>query len=129
MIVGIGNDIVEISRFETIVERESVLHKMFSEREVILGGKRPSFFAGSFAVKESLSKAFGTGIRGFRLNEIEVLRDDMGKPYVELQGRAKELAVALGIDSIYVSISDTKQLAAAVAVAEAKETRDGNGGN
>ncbi len=129
MIVGIGNDIVEISRFETIVERESVLHKMFSEREVILGGKRPSFFAGSFAVKESVSKAFGTGIRGFRLNEIEVLRDDMGKPYVELQGRAKELAVALGIDSIYVSISDTKQLAAAVAVAEAKETRDGNGGN
>ena len=129
MIVGIGNDIVEISRFETIVERESVLHKMFSEREVILGGKRHSFFAGSFAVKESVSKAFGTGIRGFRLNEIEVLRDDMGKPYVELQGRAKELAVALGIDSIYVSISDTKQLAAAVAVAEAKETRDGNGGN
>ena len=129
MIVGIGNDIVEISSFETIVERESVLHKMFSEREVILGGKRPSFFAGSFAVKESVSKAFGTGIRGFRLNEIEVLRDDMGKPYVELQGRAKELAVALGIDSIYVSISDTKQLAAAVAVAEAKETRDGNGGN
>ena len=129
MIVGIGNDIVEISRFETIVERESVLRKMFSEREVILGGKRPSFFAGSFAVKESVSKAFGTGIRGFRLNEIEVLRDDMGKPYVELQGRAKELAVALGIDSIYVSISDTKQLAAAVAVAEAKETRDGNGGN
>ena len=129
MIVGIGNDIVEISRFETIVERESVLHKMFSEREVILGGKRPSFFAGSFAVKESVSKAFGTGIRGFRLNEIEVLRDDMGKPYVELQGMAKELAVALGIDSIYVSISDTKQLAAAVAVAEAKETRDGNGGN
>ena len=129
MIVGIGNDIVEISRFETIVERESVLHKMFSEREVILGGKRPSFFAGSFAVKESVSKAFGTGIRGFRLNEIEVLRDDMGKPYVELQGRAKELAVALGIDSIFVSISDTKQLAAAVAVAEAKETRDGNGGN
>ena len=129
MIVGIGNDIVEISRFETIVERESVLHKMFSEREVILGGERPSFFAGSFAVKESVSKAFGTGIRGFRLNEIEVLRDDMGKPYVELQGRAKELAVALGIDSIYVSISDTKQLAAAVAVAEAKETRDGNGGN
>ena len=129
MIVGIGNDIVEISRFETIVERESVLHKMFSEREVILGGKRPSFFAGSFAVKESVSKAFGTGIRGFRLNEIEVLRDDMGKPYVELQGRAKELAVARGIDSIYVSISDTKQLAAAVAVAEAKETRDGNGGN
>lgn len=129
MIVGIGNDIVEISRFETIVERESVLYKMFSEREVVLGGKRPSFFAGSFAVKESVSKAFGTGIRGFRLNEIEVLRDALGKPYVELQGRAKELAVALGIDSIYVSISDTKQMAAAVAVAEAKESRDGNGGN
>ncbi|MCI8670250.1 MAG: holo-ACP synthase [Lachnospiraceae bacterium] len=128
MIVGIGNDIVEINRFESIVERKSVLYKMFSEREVILGGKRPSFFAGSFAVKESVSKAFGTGIRGFRLNEIEVLRDELGKPYVELWGRAKELAEILGIDSIYVSISDTKQLVAAVAVAEAKESRDGNGG-
>ena len=116
MIVGIGNDIVEINRFESIVERKSVLYKMFSEREVILGGKRPSFFAGSFAVKESVSKAFGTGIRGFRLNEIEVLRDELGKPYVELWGRAKELAEILGIDSIYVSISDTKQLVAAVAV-------------
>lgn len=128
MIVGIGNDIVEISRFETIMERESVLHKMFSEREVALGGKRPSFFAGSFAVKESVSKAFGTGIRGFRLCEIEVLRDEMGKPFVELQGRAKELASALGIENIYVSISDTKELASAVAVAEAGDFHNGNGG-
>lgn len=128
MIVGIGNDIVEIQRFETIMERESVLHKMFSEREVVLGGKRPSFFAGNFAVKESVSKAFGTGIRGFRLCEIEVLRDEMGKPYVELCGKAKELAEGIGIDCIHVSISDTKQLVMAVAVAEAKESRNGNGG-
>ncbi len=127
MIVGIGNDIVEIERFETIMEREFILYKMFSEREVALAGKRPSFFAGNFAVKESVSKAFGTGIRGFRLHEIEVLRDELGKPYVELSGKAKELAEQLKIHRIYVSISDTKQLVMATAVAETIESYGGNG--
>lgn len=126
MVVGIGNDIVEIKRFETIMEKEYVLHKMFSEREVALAKKRPSFFAGNFAVKESVAKAFGTGIRGFQLKEIEVLRDEWGKPYVEFSGRAKELAERLQIQNIYVSISDTKQLVIATAVAES--TDSGNGG-
>lgn len=124
MIFGIGNDIVEIERFENLLEREHVLCKMFSEREIELSGKRPSFFAGNFAVKESVSKAFGTGIRGFRLNEIEVLRDELGKPYVELNGNAKKIAQNLGIYCIHVSISDTKQLVMAMAVAESKKIHE-----
>ena len=48
--------------------------------------------ASNFAVKEAVSKVFGTGIRNFSLLDIEVLRDPLGKPYVNLYGAAKDIA-------------------------------------
>ena len=48
--------------------------------------------AGHWAVKEAFSKAVKTGVRDFSLNEISVLRDELGAPYLELTGKAKELA-------------------------------------
>ena len=55
------------------------------ERELI--GGHPQKAAGNFAVKEAISKVFGTGVRGFGLKDIEVLRDPRGKPYVILYER------------------------------------------
>lgn len=118
MVVGIGNDVVEIHRFEKM--KESFINKMFTEREVSAANGRPSFFAANFSVKESVSKAFGTGIRGFCLKDIEVLRDELGKPYVELYGGAKDIAREKNIDRILVSITDTKDLVMTMAVAEGK---------
>lgn len=118
MIIGIGNDLIEISRFENIKNKQGFTDRYFTEREVCASKERPSFFAANFSVKESVSKVFGTGIRGFSLKEIEVLRDELGKPYVNLYGRAEELAKKLGIRKIHVSITDTRELVMTMAVGE-----------
>ena len=55
---------------------------------------------------------------GFKIREIEVLRDELGKPYVNLYGSAKLKQEELGIKAFFVSISDTKEYVSAVAVAE-----------
>ena len=52
--------------------------------------------AGNFAVKEAVAKVFGTGFRTFGPREIEVLRDELGKPHVMLYGKAEETAKRLG---------------------------------
>lgn len=53
-----------------------------------------SRLAGDFAVKEAVSKVFGTGFRGFGLLDIEVLRDELGKPWVRLHGEQRNLRTA-----------------------------------
>ncbi len=121
MIVGIGNDIISINRFNNISER--FIHEVYTEREVNAANGHPSFFAANFSVKESVSKAFGTGIRGFKVKEIEVLRDELGKPYVIIHGKAKELSERLGITRIFVSISDTNDLVMTMAVAEGGQSK------
>lgn len=88
MIFGIGTDIIEIERIETAIKRNTkFLEKMFTEREIELFKDRNfknETIAGSFCVKEAVSKALGTGIRGFAFKDIEVLRDSLGKPEVIL---------------------------------------------
>lgn len=86
-------------------------------REASFSEKR---LAGDFAVKEAVSKAFGTGVSGFELFEIEVLRNERGAPYVRLSGQAAALADSLGIGRIHVSISDTETYVTAFAVAECR---------
>ena len=79
--------------------------------------------AGDFACKEAVAKCFGTGFRGFRPIDVEVLRDELGKPYIVLHGGARTLFEELGGRSIQVSISDTKELVIALAILEGA---DGN---
>lgn len=116
MIIGIGTDIIKIERIKKACEREAFLRHVYTEKEKEIC-KSPAMFAGNFAVKEAVSKTFGTGL-AFKVNEIEVLRDEKGKPYVELYGKAKEIAKEKAIKSIYVSISDEDDVAVAFAVAE-----------
>lgn len=82
----------------------------------------PATIAASFAAKEAFSKALGTGIRGFALAEVSVLRDSLGAPYFALSGRAARLAEERGL-RFSVSLSHTEDLAAAFVVAwrEGKE--------
>ena len=95
MIIGIGTDIIEIQRIEDVLKRTpSFLNKAFTEEEIILfnkKGMRSETIAGNFAVKEAVSKALGTGIRGFGLKDIEVLRDDLGKPIVIISQTIKDI--------------------------------------
>jgi holo-[acyl-carrier protein] synthase len=118
MIIGIGIDLIEVERVKKACEKEAFLTRSFTSEERLCFESHPERAAGNFAVKEAVSKVMGTGFRGMSLNEIEVLRDDLGKPYIRLYGRALERAQRLGIERWHVSISNTKTLATAYVIGE-----------
>lgn len=119
MIVGIGTDLIEIQRVAKACEKPAFLEKYFTEQERSLIALDVRKAASNFAVKEAVSKMFGTGFREITPEEIEVLRDDQGCPYVNIYGRTKELAKKRGLTKIHVSISNTAKYANAFVVGEA----------
>ncbi|MCI1959223.1 MAG: holo-ACP synthase [Clostridia bacterium] len=120
MIKGVGTDIIEIKRIEKAVKKDAFLKKCYTENEIKNFGKSTfaQSAAGVFAAKEAVSKAFGTGFRYFSANDIEILKDEMGKPIVNLSEKASDTAKELGIKKIYISISHCNEYAVAFAVAE-----------
>lgn len=118
MILGIGMDMIEVQRVKKACEKEAFLTRCFTKKEQDMIASNQEKAAGNFASKEAVSKVFGTGFRGIQLTEIEVLRDEWGKPYVTLYGRAKELAQKQGILCIHITITNTKEYAAAYAIGE-----------
>lgn len=118
MIIGIGTDLIEIERIKKACEKEAFLSRIYTEKERRQAGGSMSRLAGNFAVKEAVSKVFGTGFRSCSPGEIEVLRDELGKPCVTLYGEARVLAERLQIHRIHVSITNTATHAAAFAVGE-----------
>ena len=73
MIIGIGNDLIEIDRVAKACEKEAFLVRSYTDKEIQCFRDKPSSLAGNFAVKEAVSKCFGTGFRSFGLTDIEVL--------------------------------------------------------
>ena len=122
----IGTDICEISRIRKSAQKESFLRHVFSEEELsFLRIKRdpaPSM-AANWAAKEAFAKALGTGVRGFELRDVSVLRDELGAPYFKLSGKAAEIADSLGLTPI-VSLSHSDEYAVAFVVCEQKEGGD-----
>lgn len=118
MVSGIGIDLIEIERVAKACEREGFLKRCFTDDEINLIGERWAKAAGNFVVKEAVAKMFGTGFRGISLKEIEVLRNEIGKPYVNLYGKAAELAREQNITTIHVSITNTKEYANAFVIGE-----------
>ncbi len=84
MVLGIGIDIIEIARVEKACKRDAFLERCYTEAEIQQVRHNPASLAGNFAVKEAVAKVLGTGFRGFGPNSIEVLRDELGRPYVNL---------------------------------------------
>jgi len=121
MIIGIGTDIIEINRIEKVMMRtSSFLEKSFTYNEIEyfkLKGFKGNVIAGNFAAKEAISKALGTGFRGFGLKDIEVLRDELGKPVVNLSYKIYKL-LDIKEFNMHVSISHSKENAIAYAVME-----------
>lgn len=120
MIIGIGTDLIEVERVAKAYERQSFRNEIFTEKEQDIIGTRMQRAAGNFAVKEAVAKAFGTGFRAMRPKEIEVLREESGKPYVILHDNAEKMQNQQGVERIHVSISNTKEYAVAYVVLEGK---------
>ena len=124
MIIGIGTDIIEIERIEIAVKRtKGFINKLFTENEINIfesRGFKSEVIAGNFAAKEAVSKALGTGFRGFGVKDIEILRDELGKPVVNLNSNVYEILKRKDVN-IHLSISHTRTSAIAYAVMEVVE--------
>jgi len=118
--VNVGIDIIEIDRIKRSIKNPRFLSRIFSPSELKYFSQRcfnPSTIAGNFCVKEAFAKAMGTGIRGFSFNEISVLRDYMGTPYISLSGKAKEtLKSKITGSNMAVSISHSKNMATGIVI-------------
>ncbi len=127
MIVGIGTDLIEVERIEGSVRRfgEPFLHRIYTPAEIAYCQARKSSaesLAARFAAKEAGAKALGTGIsRGVGWREFEVHRLPGRAPELRLHGRAAEIAAALGITRLSLSLTHTRGLAMAVVIAERAE--------
>lgn len=123
-IVGIGTDLAQIERFRKFLEPENkVLERIFTvgERDYALKKHDPaSHFAARFAAKEAFLKALGTGLRdGLAWQQIEVVRDDLGCPSLQLSGMAAEKMRSKGGNHVYLSYSHDGNYAVATVVLEA----------
>lgn len=122
MIIGIGTDVIEIERIKKAIQKtDTFFEKIYTTREKAYYRekyKRVETLAGLFAAKEAISKALGTGFRGFSASDIEIIPNELGKPEAYLYGEAKVIANRLEICKIHVSISHCKAYATAFAIAE-----------
>ena len=121
MIIGIGTDIIEISRFKNL--SPNFINKIFTPNEInYLSQKKLESTAGIFAAKEAVIKAFGASInKKFFLRDlknIEVLHDKKNAPIIKLNNRALDLSKQINIKKINISISHSKNLAIAFAILE-----------
>jgi len=131
MIIGLGTDIVQISRFTD--HSESHLGRL--AKRILADSEWPAwqllsmhprqqmarFLAKRFAAKEAAAKALGTGIaKGVRLDELAVGHDALGKPLLLLSGAARERARQLGVEFCHLSIADERDYACATVILEGR---------
>ena len=120
MIIGIGNDIIEIERIEKAILKEGFKNKVYTQKElenIEKRGNRTETYAGIFSAKEAISKAIGTGVREFSLTDLEILNDDLGKPYVVVSEKLDKILKTKKEDyQIEISISHSRKYATAMAI-------------
>jgi holo-[acyl-carrier protein] synthase len=120
-LLGVGLDLVDVDRFERVLDRRPGLAgRLFAREELDYAGTlaRPgATLAGRFAAKEAVMKALGVGIGAVDWVDVAVLRKEGGAPQLVVRGRAARLAESRGVVSWQLSISHTGTVAAAVAVA------------
>ncbi|MDR1774744.1 MAG: holo-ACP synthase [Clostridioides sp.] len=119
-VLGIGTDIIEIIRIEEAIKKNNTfLTRIFTDKELEYFESKnfkPQTIAGNFSAKEAISKSIGSGIRGFNFKDIEILRNDSGKPVVSVYGELKNICIEKKIQTFEVSISHCKEYAVATAL-------------
>lgn len=128
MIVGVGMDLTDARRIKDSVERfgQKFLDRVFTPAEQAYAlSKTPAHptLAKRYAAKEAVTKALGTGLRGFHFTDIEVRNDALGKPEVSLENgalaRLNALLPAGHTARIHLSLTDEGDMAGAYVVIEA----------
>jgi len=120
VIIGIGVDVVDLSRFGQVLERTPAMRmRLFTSRELLRDGEpRPiASLAARFAAKEALIKAFGSSA-GLSWQDLEVVSDDQRNPSLTLHQQARRVADARGVTSVHLSLSHDGGIATAFVVLE-----------
>lgn len=114
----IGVDVAEISRFENL--SEGFFDKCFTaeERAFFKKSKVAETAAADFAAKEAFSKALGSGVRGFCLKDISVMRKENGKPYFSFSPVVEDILNKICAKNVELSISHDGGMAVAAVVIE-----------
>lgn len=119
MILRSGIDTIEISRLDEIAPaiRRRFIRRVYTPREIAQSREHTEALSGLFAAKEAVAKTLGTGIGYVRWQDIEILHQPTGQPYVVLHGNASLVANQQGLKTWTVSISHDRNKAIAMAVA------------
>lgn len=119
---GVGIDLVEVARIRKSMENPRFVSRVFGEEEqkLFTGAHAAERAAANYAAKEAFSKALGTGVVGFSLNEVETLRDELGAPYLRFSGKAAEIVRERGLRFL-CSLTHTADHAEAIVIALSKE--------
>lgn len=126
MVLGIGVDIIEITRLEKALAQahgERLRRRIFTDQEIAYceqTARKSERYATRFAAKEAARKAFGaaTPVTALGWHEIEIISSTEGAPQLELHGRAAELAKQLRLSHAHVSLSHGNDQAIALVVLE-----------
>ena len=117
----VGVDLIEIERIRRALERyPGFRERCFTEAERAYCDSRANpaqSYAGRFAGKEAIGKALGCGVH-FTWREIEIA--GRPKPSVRLSGRTRAWAQRVGAGAIDLSMTHSRELAAAICVVEAR---------
>jgi holo-[acyl-carrier protein] synthase len=137
MILGIGNDVIDIRRVEKSLERfgERFTHRIFTETERRKSDRRKAraaSYAKRFAAKEACSKALGTGFRqGVYWRDLGVVNEPSGRPTMQLTGPARERLLRMAPEGtrpvIHLTITDDYPYAHAFVIITAEPVQADDG--
>ncbi|WP_440931980.1 holo-ACP synthase [Candidatus Pelagibacter sp.] len=126
-IIGIGVDIVENDRMRKATKNKDFIKRIFTKNEINLSKLEKNnigFYAKRFAAKEAFAKSLGTGFRkGLNFKDIEILNDNLGKPYFNINNKLKKILKRLTkINSFnfFLSLSDEKSYSVAFVTIQTK---------
>ena len=116
-IVGIGIDVVDVPRFETVMgRRPRIVGRLFTEGEQRNARMKPERLAARFAAKEAVSKCFTTGIGAeFGWKSASVYHGSRHEPLVRLDEQGQALLAHVGATHVLLTLSHTESYAMAVA--------------
>jgi holo-[acyl-carrier protein] synthase len=132
MIIGLGEDLVDIKRIEKLIadKGDRFLEKCFTPSEIDKAttnhkshDRYVAYFAKRFAAKEACLKALGTGMRdGLFWHDMDISNDALGRPILTITGgvEAKLIQLANGFEktAIHITLSDESHLAKATVILE-----------
>ncbi|RHW47763.1 holo-ACP synthase [Bombilactobacillus bombi] len=108
MIQGLGIDITEIERvWQASLRTKGFIQRVLTPAEITVynqytGQRQKEFLAGRFSAKEAFSKAMGTGIGKVKFQDLTVLNDEQGQPYIEQQLYSGKVLISISHTDDYV---------------------------